>query len=229
MTGPKTRTAVIVRMSPMVPWGLAALVTVAGVGAGFAVAPVFRWLIDTIHMAPGPLRLLADLPTGWAVLVTGVLGLVAGVWLAGAAQEESPEVTVDGDHVQIAAKDRTRWIDRADVGGVLRDGRDLVLLDGRGTELDREKVSDLPAARLRAAFADHRYPWRADPSYGDGFDIWADGRPDVPAAAHALLRERARVLEQDNAVAAADLAAQLRAHGVSVRDRDGKQQIRLAG
>jgi hypothetical protein len=227
MTGPKTRTAGTVRMPPVVPWGLAALVTAAGVGAGFAVTPVLRWLLDTVHSAPGPLRLLGELPTGWAVLVTGVLGLVAGVCLAGAAQAESPEVTVDGDHVQITAKDRARWLDRADISGVLRDGRDLVLLDARGAELDREKVSDLSATRLRAAFVDHHYPWRVDPGYGAGFDTWADGRPDVPAAAHALLRERSRALERKETVAAADLRAQLRAHGVSVRDREGKQQIRV--
>ena len=227
MTEPTTRAAVTVRMSPVVPWGLAALVTAAGVGAGFVVAPVVRWLLVTVDGAPGPLKLLANLPTGWAVLVTGVLGLVAGVCLAGAAQQESPEVTVDGDHVQITATDRARWLDRADIHGVLRDGRDLVLLDARGAELDREKVSDLSAARLRAAFVDHGYPWRADSRYGAGFDTWADGRPDVPAAAHALLRERGRALERKETVAAADLRVQLRAHGVAVRDRDGKQQIRV--
>ncbi|MGI5125417.1 YqeB family protein [Pseudonocardia sp. CA-107938] len=219
-----------VRLPAAVPWGLAALVTAVGVGGGFVVAPVVRWLLRTVDSAPGPLRLLATLPTGWAVLVTGLLGLVAGVVLAGIAHAESPEVTVDGDHVQLSEKGRpARWIGRAEIRGVLRDGRDLVLLDHRGTELDRVKVSDLPAARLRAAFTDHGYPWRDDPDYGAGFAIWVDGRPDVPAEAHALLRERGRALERKELAAAADLRADLRGYGVAVRDRDGKQEIRAAG
>jgi hypothetical protein len=229
MTEPTTRAAVTVRMPPVVPWGLAALVTAVGVGAGFLVAPLVRWLLATVDGAPGPLRLLATLPTGWAVLVTGVLGLVAGLVLAGMAHAESSEVTVDGDHVQIAAKDRARWLDRVDIGGVLRDGRDLVLLDDHGTELDREKVSDLSAARLRAAFVDCGYPWRDDPGYGADFGAWVDGHPGLPPAAHALLRKRARALEKKEPVAAADLRARLRAHGVAVRDRDGKQEVRAAG
>jgi hypothetical protein len=229
MTGPTTGTATTVRTPVVVPWGLAVLTTAAGAGAGFVVAPVVRWLLATVEGAPAPLRLLATLPTGWAVLVTGVLGIVAGVWLAGAARQEGPEVTVDGDHVRIAAADRDRWIDRTDVGAVLRDGRELVLLDDRGAELDRAKVSDLPATRLRAAFVDRGYPWRDDPSYGAGFGTWVDGHPDVPAAAHALLRERGRALERKEAAAAADLRGQLRAHGIAVRDRAGKQQIRPAG
>ena len=56
-----------------------------------------------------------------------------------------------------------------------------------------------------------------------------DGHPDLPAAVHALLRERDRALERKEATAAADLRDQLRTHGLTVRDRDGRQEIRTVG
>jgi hypothetical protein len=229
MTEPTTRVAVTVRMSPLVPGGLAALATAAGVGAGFIVAPVVRWLLATVDSAPGPLRLLATLPTGWAVLATGVLGLVAGVFLAGAAQEESPEVTVDGDHVQIACGGHARWIERADLTAVLRDGVDLVLLDGRDTEVARQMVSDLPAGRLRAAFTERGYPWREEPGYGTRFAPWIDGRPGLDGAVHDLLRARGQAVESKDRAQVTELDERLRAHGVVVRDRRGRQEVRVAG
>jgi hypothetical protein len=229
MTEPTTRAAVTVRMSKATLWGLGVLATAVGVALGFLAAPLARWLVATVDGAPGPLKLLAALPTGWAVLVMGALGLVAGLLLAATAHDESLEVTVDADHVQLGVSGRARWIARADVDGVLRDGRDLVLLDCRGAELDRRRASDLPGGRLRSAFVDHGYPWRDDPAYGAGFATWVDGRPDLSAAVHLLLRERARAVERKDVDTAADLGAQLRSHGISVRDRDGRQEIRATG
>lgn len=226
MTESKTRPDDTVTMSAVLPWGLAAVITAAGIGLGFVVAPLVRWMLSTVEAAPGPLRILAQLPTLWAVLVTAVLGLAAGIYVALEARKESPTVTVADDHLQIAAGGPARWIDRAEVGGVLRDGPDLVLLDPRDGELTRMKASDLPGSRLRDAFDRHGYPWRDEPGYGDRFVAWVDGRPDLAADAHSLLRTRAQAVAKKETAEAATLLGRLRESGVVVRDRKGRQEIR---
>ncbi|SFP73970.1 hypothetical protein SAMN05421810_103263 [Amycolatopsis arida] len=219
--------AVTVRMPAVYRWILALGATALGVALGFLVKPITTWLVDLVGSAPGPLRLAANLPPIWAVLVLTVVGAVAGLWLAHQAQVESLEVTVRPEDVRLAQNGAVRHVARAAIGEVFLDRRDLVLLDRRTGELARNKASDLDRDEIATAFERLGYPWRggADPHEHE-FRQWADGAPDLPEEAHALLRARARARTDKQAGRVAELTDELRDAGVVVRDRDGAQQYR---
>lgn len=219
---------VTLRMSEGWPWLFRIGTPVVGFGLGFAVGPLVRWLLVTVDTAPGPLRILAQLPTGWTVVVTTLAGAAAGLWLAVHARREGLELTVDRDHVGLSQDGDEGYLTRAEIDAVFRDGADLVLLDARTTELARSKASDLSWARVQDAFERFGYPWcgAADP-HDAQFRRWVDGHPDLDAAAHDLLRRRARALTDDRSGAAGEARDRLRDHGIVVRDRDGAQQYRV--
>ncbi|TCK27332.1 YqeB family protein [Pseudonocardia endophytica] len=217
-----------VRMSEAWPWMFRLAGPVVGAGVGAVVAPVVRWLLERFDAAPGPLRILASLPTVWAVVVCAVLGLAGGIWLAAVARKEGLAVTVDAAAVTLDKDGDAVRLPRDQVACARRDGRDLVLLDRDDTELARRDASDLSWPRLRAAFGQHGYRWDASSARDDRFRRWVDGDPDLGTDEHELLRTRARALSDDRRGTAAELRDRLQKRGVVVRDRASSQEIRRA-
>jgi hypothetical protein len=196
-----------------------------GFGAGFAVDPLAEWLLDSVGSAPMPLRLAAQLPTPWAVLVLTAVGVGVGIWLAHGARRDSPVVIVGNEHVVVDQAGSGLHVPRGRVEAVFTDGRDLVVLDHDRGELVRVRATDLPTGELQAAFERFDYPWCGTTDPRDaGFVRWVDGAPDLDGAAHVLLRARKRALADGKPGAAEDALEQLRAMGIAVRDRDGVQQ-----
>lgn len=219
--------AVTVRMSEGWPWLFRLGCPAVGLGLGFLVAPAVGWLLDVAGSAPGPLRVLAQLSTGWAVLVTTLLGVAAGLWLAQTARKESLSVTVTRSHIDPSQAGDDHYLPGDRIGAVFRDGSDLVLLDTRTTELARQKASDLSWNRLREAFERFDYPWRGSTDPHDReFRRWVDGHPDLDTTAHDLLRARTRAIKDGKSGAAAETQDRLGATGIVVRDRGGTQEYR---
>ncbi|PRX44507.1 hypothetical protein B0I33_11115 [Prauserella shujinwangii] len=219
--------SVTLRMPDAVLWAVGLGVTALGFGLGFAVKPLAHWLIDTVGGAPGPLRLVSMFPTAGAVAVCTAAGAVAGAWLAYEWRKESLDLTVGPDSVQLAQKGAERYVPRERVGEVFRDAKDLVILDPDTKEVARHAADDLSWDEVRAAFERLGYPWAGtgDPHERE-FRRWRDGEPELDEKANGLLRSRARALADKRHGAAADLADELQANGIVVRDRDGAQEYR---
>jgi len=210
------------RWSWVIPVGLGAI----GVGLGYAVRPVFNWMMDLFDSAPGPLRVAATLPTVWAVLGLAALGVLVGFWMIGVARKETPVVTVDAEHVEILLDGRNRYFSRDRIAAVYRDGHDLVLLDDMTRELARDKASDISAPELREAFERFGYPWLAEDRYQSKFQRWIDGHPDLTEPIHRLLRERSRAIADKKHGETAALTEKLRDNGLVIRDRNDTQEYR---
>lgn len=221
------RQSVTLRMPDTVLWLLRIGITVLGLVLGLLVKPLFNWITDLVGDAPGPLRVAAALPTGWAIAALTAAGAVVGWWVARVARKESLLLTVDGDSVRLSQDGADRYLAREDVGEVFRDGKELVLLDRRTKELARHDASDLNATDVRAAFERFDYPWRGagDPHEAE-FRRWVDGHPDLDEHGNQLMRARARALADKQPGTAANLADDLSAAGIVVRDRKGSQQYR---
>ena len=219
-------TTTTVRMPEAWPWLFRIAGPVLGAGVGAVVAPVVRWLLERFDAAPGPLRILASLPTLWAVVVCAVLGLGAGLWLASVARKESLTVTVAAGSVTLDADGAAVRLPRDRIDAARRDGRDLVLLDPADGELARRDASDLSWARVRAAFERHGYRWDGTSERDDRFRRWVDGDPDLGSDEHELLRSRARALSDERPGTAAELRDRLQGRGVVVRDRASSQEFR---
>ncbi|MEV0089248.1 hypothetical protein [Saccharopolyspora sp. NPDC050642] len=222
-----TETSVTLRISNVVLWLLGTGCGAAGFGLGFLVKPVVEWIVDAVGDAPGPLRLAAALPTVWAVPVLTLVGLLIGAWLASMAQKEALALTVNAACVGLRQDGADRHIPRDAIGSVFLDGKELVFLDAQTKQIARHKASDLSKTAVRTTFERFGYPWAgmSDP-HEQEFQRWADGQPGLDEHANGLLRARSRALTDKQAGAAADLADQLQAAGVVLRDRDDAQQYR---
>ncbi|SKC46503.1 YqeB family protein [Krasilnikoviella flava] len=202
-----------------------------GVGLGWALPPLARWLRGMLEQSPlpslGPVELLAGLPLAWSVPILGGLGVVGGVLVALSSIGESLRLTVADDHLEHRTDDVEGWVERADVADVLRDGRYLVLLGATGAPRARLDADTLRQAEIRAAFEAHGWPWRdVDPHEG-AYERWMDGRPGFSAAEHLLLRRR--LAERKDAAAVTEVDVALAGHRLAARVRDDRLQVRRLG
>ncbi|MGK5738602.1 YqeB family protein [Micromonospora sp. URMC 103] len=200
-----------------------------GAGAG-ALLAVGAGAISDLPWVPlkGLFEALSRLPQPQVTVGAALVGVVAGLLLAGAGTAERLTVTVDGQRVRLRRDGRTREVPRHDVRGVLVDGRSLVLLDTDGGELVRE-TSDLSRDRLRSVFREHGWPWAEEDPYRAAYRLWVDGLPGLPEGADALLRARERAIGKDRRDDVRELRRELGRIGVVVRDEDGRQYWRLTG
>ena len=202
----------------------------AGAALCWAVQAAAGWIASVRWMPMrGPFKLIDAVDEPWATGGALLLGALGGLLLAGMAAAERLAVTVAADRVTLVRGDGTRHVlERARIGGVFRDGKQLVLLGGLGEELARES-SDLPANRLRDAFEAYGYRWYADGDpHRDDYRRWVDGAPGLPPGADPLLRVRQRALDRKDGSELAELGAELARLGVLVRDRDKRQYWRPA-
>lgn len=219
-----------VRQPRAVPLLLALGLLALGVGLGFALPPLARWLQTVLAGTPlpvhGAIELLAGLSWAWSVPILSVAGLVAGILVALAAVGEALALTVADDHLEHRTDDREGWVERSDVTAVFRDGRDLVLLGPGGLPRARLDADTLRRTEVRAAFEAHGWPWRDEDPYEGDYERWMEGRPGFTPAEHALLRRRHD--ERKDAAAVARVDAQLAEQGIAVRRRDDRLQVRRA-
>ncbi|MEU8786094.1 hypothetical protein [Streptomyces sp. NPDC048637] len=198
-----------------------------GLGAAFAVGPLADWMISFFDGAPGPLRLAAALPLGWAVPALTLVGAVIGAFVAGTWYKENPVIEVGADSVVVHDATGGCHVERARIAEVFTDGRELVLRGADGREPVRTRVDRGLVGRLQSAFEQHSYPWRGtvDPHEAD-YTTWVDNGPGLDERAHTLLRMRQRALADDRTGAADEAREDLRTLGISVRDRGKAQQYR---
>ncbi|WP_019200816.1 hypothetical protein [Tsukamurella sp. 1534] len=229
-TTESTRTARTVGLPAWLQALVVAALTAAGAGLGLVVRGVVGWLERTVDGSPGPLRIAAQLPVGVAVGVLAVVGLVGGIVLVAAWQDEVAHVTVDGEHVELKAGGHRRWIAAAEVGEVfLGRGGELTVLDRQGRLLAAAGTDGVPRARLVEAFTAAGYPWRgAEDPHEAEFVRYVEGRGDVGDEAARLLRERAVARAEKRGPTARDLRLRLGEAGVVVRDRGDEQEFRPA-
>ena len=207
-----------------------------GAGAGWLLKAVTGWVVS-LPWAPlqGPFllldRLIASFGEPQATIGVLAAGAVAGLAIAFIAEQESLAVVFSGDRITIKRGETLREIERASVGAVFLDGRQLVLLGRSGEELAREN-SDLDAGRLREAFLTHGFRWLADGDpYEDEYRLWVEHTPDLPPGADALLKARKKALDrgEEGKEDAAELRSELARLGVVVREEKKRQYWRRVG
>ncbi|MDG4802635.1 hypothetical protein [Micromonospora sp. WMMD980] len=198
-----------------------------GAGLGAGVTALSGWIAGLSRF---PFQDVFGLLDRWPAersypLGAGVVAL-AGVALAVVGTRERLRVTVGRRSVRLHRDGHGRDLARAEVTGVFTDGKALVLLDGAGGELARER-SDLGAERLREAFTGQGWPWVDRDPHRDAYRRWVPGLPGLPAGADALLRARERALRDRHDAEVRELHGELARLGVVVRDERKRQYWRL--
>ncbi|NUT46425.1 MAG: hypothetical protein HOV94_03755 [Saccharothrix sp.] len=214
------------------PRGQVALVSVGfpvlGAAVVWGLKSISGWVAG-LSWAPlqGPFRLVSSIPEPWATVGSVAVGAVLGLVLAGIAAHERLVVEVFNEGVDLLKGGRHRGFDRTLVSGVFLDGKKLVLLGVDTGELARES-HDLKPEELADAFQSHGYQWLDTDPYRDDYRRWADGTPDLPPGANALLKVRAEALRKGDQKDAAELREELSRLGVVVREERKRQYWRLS-
>ena len=193
---------------------------------GWGVRAAAAW-VTTLPWAPfqGPGELIASIPAPWATVAMLLVGAVGGLVLAFLAMMESLEVVVADDRVTLKRGDVTQSIKRDLIHAAFLDGDQLILLGRSTEELARSVDSfELGEKRLGSAFRAHGYAWLdgGDP-HKDEYRRWVEDLPDIPGAANALLKARARALSKGDEEDAAQLRAELAKLGIMLRDEKKRQ------
>ncbi|MFI9556956.1 YqeB family protein [Nonomuraea endophytica] len=173
-----------------------------------------------------PVKLLAGLAEPYATAGALGLGAVGGLVLAFLIIVDHLGIAVDDTRAVFTHGERRWEALKADAAAVFLDGEHVVVQGHRTEELVRTR-GDLPRrADIERAFLARGYPWVAgDPARAE-FRLWADGHPDLDAAAHAFLRARQVALEKDRKDDADELRAELARLDLVVREEGKKQYWR---
>ncbi|WP_405426877.1 hypothetical protein [Micromonospora sp. NBC_00617] len=208
----------------VVMWGGFPLV---GAGVGWLLAATTGWLARLPWVPFSDLvEWLDRLPEPQATAGTIAVGALAGLVLAGIGTAERLIVSVDAAQVRLRRAEQNRTVARADTRVVFLADKHLVLLDADGAELVREST-DLPAARLAAAFREHGWAWTDGDPHRSAYRLWVPDLPGLPAGADALLRARERAIERDRRDDARELRRELGRIGVVLRDEGRRQYWRV--
>lgn len=209
-------------------WVLVLFWVGCGVVVGWLAPLLADWLV-TLRWAPlkGPAELVSSIAepgrTIGAVGVGALLGLVVGFVVV----HESLAVSISRGRVVLTVRDASQEFGCDEVGLVVRDGKQLVLLDPDGMEVAREDCH-LSWRRLADAFAERGYRWADEDPHREEFRRWVPGVPGLPDGADALLRARATAREKDeSAEDARELRRELLRLGVVVRDEKKRQYWRM--
>lgn len=200
---------------------------VVGLVLAFLVGPLVNWLVDMFDSAPVLLRALDQLSLAWVLPILVAFGGIAGFVICTSWMDDSGAVEVADWGITLHRKGDDRFLSRERMTLVVASGKELVVLDG-DAEVYRGGIEDEMVPGLRTALADHGYPPLVDTDpFDTDFTDWVDGDGRKDAAVDDLLRARRRALS-DKRDGEADAALEkLRAAGVAVRDRKGRQQYRL--
>lgn len=200
----------------------------AGFGVAFLVGPVVGWRLERIDSAPGPLRLVDQLPLAASIPLLTVLGALAGWIVFSLWSDDVGRVVIDQQTIRLETKDAAAEYSRGEIAQIFLDKDDLVLIGDRAQELSRTTSDSGLEPRLAQAFEQFDYPWCGvgDPRERE-FTDWVDRSAALSEHVHALLRARRRALADGRTGEAESLRDQLAERGVVARDRSDRQQYRL--
>jgi hypothetical protein len=200
---------------------------VLGLVLAFLVGPLVSWLVDMFDSAPLLLRALDQLSLAWVLPILVAVGGIAGFVICTSWMDDSGAIEVADWGITLHRKGDDRFLSKDRMTLLVASEKELVVLDG-DAELYRGGIEDEMVPGLRSALADHDYPplVDADPFAAD-FTDWVDGDGRKDTAVDDLLRARRRALSDKKDGEAEAALEKLRAAGVAVRDRKGRQQYRL--
>ncbi|MFB4330020.1 DUF308 domain-containing protein [Paenibacillus sp. CR_12] len=170
----------------------------------------------------GPLELIASIQGPWVVIVTALVGLLAGTVLSHLAIKESLAVRLSDKEITLRIHEAEQTFTREEVSAAFMDGKQLVLLGNEGEELYREKP-EAKRETVAEAFKRHGYSWRDRDPFADHYVRWVADSPELTPSMNALFLAREKAIENENREDAADLRRELSKLGITVRD-DGKRQ-----
>ncbi|SCW63692.1 hypothetical protein SAMN04487970_102275 [Paenibacillus tianmuensis] len=203
--------------------------TILGIALGYFIPMIAQWA-STLPWIPfqGPLKLISSFSGAWVTtVVTSLLGLLAGLWLAEEVIKDTLRVVVSGETIRLEKDGGGQELSFENISMVFLDGKQLVFLGHAGQELARDKY-EWASERIVSALTAHGYAWSPDGDpYKEQYHRWVQDTPDLPPAVNALLKAREKALQKEEGREAKELRSEVAKHGVVVHDEETRQYWRM--
>ncbi len=226
-TAHRNKPFTVVSLTPVERMLVLIVPPVLGIVLGYFLPSIADWA-SHLPWVPfqGPLQLIASLQAKWVIVVTTIVGLIAGLWLTAEAMSDSLVIEVSDEEVRLRSKGIVQAFARSDVATAFIDGKQLVLLGKFGEELARETYES-SHANVARAFGKHGFPWA---SLGDPYDteyrLWVPDTPELSPAQNALLKSRDYALQKKERESAKEMYREAGKLGIVVRDKGNLQYWR---
>jgi len=207
----------IIILVPMVLGGL----------IGWFIPVIADWLLK-LPVVPweGLIEFIASLNSFWVSIAATIIGITVGVLLTLTIFEESLEVTITYDNLQLKLGDKVDIIDKKDISTIYIENKQLIILGKNSNELYRE-IFETKIDTVRETFRTYKYPWKEKDPFKKEYQRWVLGHPDFPEKLNALLYAREHALKEDKKKDAKHLREDLAKLGVVIRDEKNRQYVRL--
>lgn len=212
------------RLDRILIWGVPPLL---GGVIGWFIPAIAKWGTGLTWVPfQGPLELIASFNEPWFVIITAILGLIAGIVLSYISFHESLLVRLSDREITLRINKTEQAFAREDVAVAFLDGKQLVLLGLQGQELSREK-SESKSTLVAEACKKHGYSWLDGDPFANEYVRWVADSPELTPSMNALLLVREKALEKGEKKDVADLRRELAKLGITVRNEGKKQYWRM--
>ena len=202
-------------------------IVIAGLIGWFS--PVIAEWVLTLPIVPMEklISLIASFNSLWVSIVATVIGIIVGVLLTAIIFDESLEVTVSDQNLQLKLGDKVETIEKKDISTIYIENKQLIILGQNSDELYQE-VIETKLDSVREAFYQYQYPWVDKDPYENQYQRWVLGHPDFPEKINALLYARESALRDDKKKDAKYLREDLAKLGIVIKDERNGQYVRSA-
>ncbi|MBU5468449.1 hypothetical protein KQI49_16620 [Virgibacillus sp. MSJ-26] len=194
---------------------------------GWFIPVIADWLLK-LPVVPweGLIEFIASLNSFWVSITATIIGIVVGILLTLTIFEESLEITITYDNLQLKLGDKVDTIDKKDISAIYIEYKQLIILGKSSNELYRETF-ETKIDTVRETFRAYKYPWKEKDPFKKEYQRWVLGHPDFPEKLNALLYAREHALKEDIKEDAKHLREDLAKLGVVIRDEKNSQYVRL--
>ena len=173
------------------------------------------------------INFIAGLESGWVHWLLAGIGLVAGALFSAYIYTEILKIEVDGNHIVIDIHDMKSEVYRSDIESIFKEGKMLVITDNAGLELLGE-TTDYPPGRLKDTFQKYHYPWTDHDPRSAQFFEWVTDHENLSERANDILYNRRQAKRDDEEKRVRNLRQDLMEIGIVVKDKNGRQYVRIA-
>lgn len=194
---------------------------------GWFIPVIADWLLN-LPVVPWEklIEFIASLNSLWVSIVATIIGIIVGILLTLTIFEESLEVTITYENIQLKLGDKVDTLDKKDISTIYIENKQLIILGKNSNELYRE-VFETKIDTVRETFRTYQYPWKEKDPFEKDYQRWVLGHPDFPEKVNALLYAREHSLKEDKKKDAKYLREDLAKLGVVIRDERNSQYVRL--
>lgn len=141
---------------------------------GWFIPVIADWLLN-LPVVPWEklIEFIASLNSLWVSIVATIIGIIVGILLTLTIFEESLEVTITYENIQLKLGDKVDTLDKKDISTIYIENKQLIILGKNSNELYRE-VFETKIDTVRETFRTYQYPWKEKDPFEKDYQRWTE-------------------------------------------------------